>query len=92
VSSAYIKSPTALKHEGFSAGSYKDMTRVANLNEVMWTELFLENPDNLADEIDGLIERLSDYSAAVRECDEKELCRLLKEGRERKTLIDKESF
>ncbi|MEE0745846.1 MAG: prephenate dehydrogenase, partial [Anaerovoracaceae bacterium] len=47
VSNAYIKSPTAQRHEGFSAGSYKDLTRVAKLNEDMWTELFLENPDNL---------------------------------------------
>ena len=51
VSNAYIKSPTAQEHMGFSAGSYKDLTRVAKLNEDMWTELFLENPDNLADEI-----------------------------------------
>ena len=44
VSNAYIKSPTAQEHMGFSAGSYKDLTRVAKLNEDMWTELFLENP------------------------------------------------
>lgn len=92
LSSAYIKSPTALKHDGFSAGSYKDMTRVANLNEDMWTELFLENPDNLADEIDGLITRLGEYSLAIRENDEQTLHDLLREGRERKTLIDKECF
>ena len=58
VSNAYIKSPTAMVHAGFSAGSYKDLTRVAKLNEHMWTELFLENPDYLAEEIDTLIENL----------------------------------
>ena len=68
------------------------MTRVANLNEDMWTELFLENPDNLADEIDGLITRLGEYSLAIRENDEQTLHDLLKEGREHKTLIDKECF
>ena len=52
VSSAYIKSPTALHHIGFSAGSYRDMTRVARLNEAMWTELFMENPTYLVEEID----------------------------------------
>ncbi len=51
---------------GFSAGSYKDLTRVAKLNEDMWTELFLENPDNLAGEIDTLIENLQVYSWAIR--------------------------
>jgi prephenate dehydrogenase len=92
LSSAYIKSPTAAKHRGFSAGSYNDMTRVANLNEDMWTELFLENPDNLANEIDGLIERLHEYSTAIRDNDEARLHDLLKTGRERKTFIDKETF
>ena len=73
VSNAYIKSPTALEHSGFSAGSYKDLTRVAKLNEVMWTELFLENADNLAAEIDTLIGNLQQYSTAIREREAKTL-------------------
>ena len=92
VSNAYIKSPTALEHSGFSAGSYKDLTRVAKLNEVMWTELFLENADNLAAEIDTLIGNLQKYSTAIRERDAKTLCALLKDGREKKALIDGEIF
>lgn len=92
VSNAYIKSPTALEHSGFSAGSYKDLTRVAKLNEVMWTELFLENADNLAAEIDTLIENLQQYSTAIREKDAETLCALLKDGREKKALIDGEIF
>ena len=59
LSSAYVKSPSALKHNGFSAGSFKDMTRVAKLNEKMWSELFLDNKDNLLLEINALIDRLS---------------------------------
>lgn len=92
VSSAYIKSPSALAHRGFSAGSYKDLTRVAKLNEDMWTELFLENAENLVLEIDGLIDRLSCYSAAIRAGDADGLKSLLAEGRERKALIDGEHF
>ena len=92
VSNAYIKSPTALEHSGFSAGSYKDLTRVAKLNEVMCTELFLENADNLAAEIDTLIGNLQQYSTAIRERDAKTLCALLKDGREKKALIDGEIF
>ena len=65
VSSAYIKSPTANAHKGFSAGSYKDMTRVAWLNPEMWAQLFLDNKDYLADEIDALIENLTAYKEAV---------------------------
>jgi prephenate dehydrogenase len=68
------------------------MTRVAKLNEFMWTELFLENPDFLADELDGLIERLSEFSRVLRERDEEALCDLLAKGRVRKLEIDKEIF
>ncbi len=89
VSSAYIKSPTALLHKGFSAGSYKDMTRVARLNEAMWTELFLDNADNLSQEIETIIENLKEYGEAIRNRDENKLCALLKDGRERKEQADK---
>ncbi|MBN7774495.1 prephenate dehydrogenase [Clostridium aminobutyricum] len=92
VSSAYIKSPSALEHKGFSAGSYKDMTRVATLNEDMWTELFLDNSEFLEEEIDGIINRLTEYSNALKSKDAPSLRELLKEGRERKALIDGEKF
>lgn len=89
VSSSYIKSPSALCHTGFSAGSFRDLTRVAHLNETMWTELFMDNRDNLADEIDTLIERLKEYSLAIRSGDRETLFNLLKDGREKKDLSDK---
>ena len=92
VSSAYIKSPAAMRHKGFSAGSYKDLTRVAKLNEDMWTELFLDNPDFLAEEIDGIAERLKEYSRAIKEKDTETLRQLLREGREKKAIIDGEIF
>lgn len=89
VSSAYVKSPAAAEHRGFSAGSFRDMTRVAFLNEKMWAELFLLNRDNLAQEIDALVERLQQYSAAIRSGDEEGLTELLGEGRKCKTELDK---
>lgn len=92
VSSAYIKSPAALKHNGFSAGSYRDLTRVAKLNEHMWTELFLDNPDYLVKEIDEIIGHLQEYSDAIKSKDKDSLCALLKDGREKKALIDGEIF
>lgn len=84
VSNAYVKSPTAAAHKGFSAGSYKDLTRVAWLNPEMWTELFLENKDNLTREIDTLIEELRQYRDAMAADDPETLCRLLDEGKKRK--------
>jgi len=89
VSNAYIKSPTAKSHRGFSAGSYKDLTRVAKLNEVMWTELFLENADNLVSELDGLIASLTAYRNAIDSGDGETLQELLAEGRRCKEEVDR---
>ena len=87
-SNAYIKSPTAKKHKGFSAGSYKDMTRVAWLAPHMWAELFMENKDFLLKEIDCYIEHLSEYKTAMENGDEETLIRLLDEGKRRKEEVD----
>lgn len=92
VSSSYIKSPTAYKHQGFSAGSYKDLSRVAKLNSKMWTELFLENKSNLVDEIDEVIAHLNEYRQALDTCNANKLYELLEEGTKCKIEIDKEQF
>lgn len=88
ISNAYIKSPTAAEHKGFSAGSYKDMTRVAWLNAQMWAELFLENRDCLLRELGWLMESLREYRAALEKNDLPELTRLLEEGKKRKEEVD----
>ena len=88
VSSAYIKSPAATQHNGFSAGSYKDMTRVAWLNPTMWAELFLENGDFLTSELDTIIHHLTEYRQAIAEGDRERLVSLLDEGRRRKEEVD----
>lgn len=89
LSNAYVKSKTADDHRGLSAGSFKDMTRVAYLNEQMWTELFLENKENLIGEIDVLINNLKEYKEALGNSDEVRLKSLLKDGREKKEQLDK---
>ena len=89
VSNAYVKSPTAQNHKGFSAGSYKDMTRVAWLNENMWTELFLENKQPLIYEIDHIINSLTEYRNAIAEGDGDTLRGLLRDGRIAKEKVDK---
>lgn len=88
VSSAYIKSPRAMEHHGFSAGSYKDLTRVAKLNPQMWTELFLENGDMLSREIDAIIQHLTEYRRAIADNDVQGLYNLLDEGRKIKEDLD----
>lgn len=81
VSSAYIKSPEARKHNGYSAGSYKDLTRVAKLNEDMWTELFLLNQKPLVQEIDEIIKHLTEYRDSIAMGDAERLRALLRDGR-----------
>ena len=90
LSNAYVKSETAKVHRGLSAGSFKDLTRVAYLNETMWTELFLENKENLIAEIGTLIHNLEKYKDALEQEDGDRLKNLLKEGRELKESLDKE--
>jgi len=84
VSSAYIKSPEAQRRRGFSAGSFRDMTRVAHLDEAMWTELFLDDADYLTEQLEILIDHLNEYREALAAHDAEKLQALLKEGREKK--------
>ena len=88
ISNAFIKSPTARNHKGFSAGSYKDLTRVAWLNAQMWAELFTENKDHVLAELDYLLDSLSAYRDALYAGDITALTALLEEGKLRKEEVD----
>ena len=88
VSGAYVKNPLSAEHRGFSAGSFLDMTRVARLNENMWTELFLENADLLLPALDDLILRLGEYRDALASGDAERLRPVLREGRVAKEALD----
>ena len=90
VSCAYVGSPSAPNFQGFSAGSFKDMTRVAKLNEDMWTELFLENQDALVREIDTLVEELAAFAYVIRRGDRENLRNMLRRARIIKETIDKD--
>jgi len=83
-----VKSPTAQGHHGFSAGSYRDLTRVAHLNPRMWTELMLANRGNLAGELDTIIASLAAYRDALVNDDAAALESLLAEGDRIKRTLD----
>lgn len=83
-SSAYVKSPEAQRRRGFSAGSFRDMTRVARLDEDMWTELFLDNADFLTEQVDLLVRHLTEYLEVLKRRDADALHTLLRDGREKK--------
>lgn len=88
LSNAFIKSPTALSHKGFSAGSYRDLTRVAWLNAQMWAELFMENKDCVLEELDIYLKNLQAYRDAIAQDDLPGLTALLEEGKKRKEEVD----
>lgn len=88
ISNAFIKSPTALLHKGFSAGSYKDLTRVAWLNPQMWAQLCMENRENMLFELDSYIASLQAYRSALEKEDMNTLTTLLDEGKRRKEEVD----
>ena len=89
VSSSYMKSPTATSFMGFSAGSFRDMTRVARLSPEMWAELTIENADFLVGEIDNLIGSLTQYKNALKNGDKEEMKKLLADGNDKKLLSEK---
>ena len=86
VSSAYIMSPEALKRRGFSAGSFRDMTRVASMDEKLWTELFLYNRDFLIEQLETVIKNINEYLDALKENNSEKLEELIREGREIKNI------
>ena len=88
LSNAFIKSPTARQHKGFSAGSYKDLTRVAWLNAPMWSELFLENRENLLFELNTYLDSLTAYRDALEARDGERLTALLEAGKKAKEEVD----
>ncbi len=77
----YVQSPCSARHEGFSAGSYRDVSRVATVDENLWCELFAENSDLLENELEHLIARLEEFRKAIEERDEAHMARMIKEGR-----------
>lgn len=88
VSNAFIKSPAATVHHGYSAGSYKDLTRVARLDSKLWSSLMIDNSDKLLPELEILINNLEKYRKALENNNEEELQNLLEEGNKIKLTID----
>lgn len=88
VSNAYVKSPSLKNEQGFSAGSFQDLTRVARLNEDLWTSLFIMNKEPLLFELNGILNNLNDYKRALENEDVETMRKLLAEGRKLKEEAD----
>ncbi len=91
VSNCYIKSGSAVKSCGFSAGSFQDMTRVAKMNVELWTDLFLKNSEYLINDIEELVENLNEIKKQLECGNKEELEKILQAGNDRKNDINRQS-
>lgn len=84
---AYVMSPCCINHKGFSAGSYKDVSRVANINAELWSELFLENREPLIGELETLRDNILAITDAVKANDKKRIEELLSKATKTKEAL-----
>lgn len=84
---SYVLSPSCPNHKGFSAGSYRDVSRVANINSKLWSELFLENKEPLMQELDILIKNITSIINAIKSDDRQNLTDLLEQGHKIKEML-----
>ena len=77
---SYVLSPLAPQHAGFSAGSYRDVSRVARINAEMWAQLFIDNKEPLIREIDDLVGNLQKFRSAIEAEDAPALRALMEQG------------
>lgn len=81
---AYVLSPRCKEHRGFSAGSYRDVSRVADINDALWTRLFLDNREALVAELDQLAGALGRFRDAIAAGDADGLQGLLRQASQAK--------
>ena len=80
ISSAYVREPLAAAHNGYSAGSFRDMTRVGAPDPDVWTELFMLNREKLSAVLVRFIERLEDFREAISAGDAERIHAALQDG------------
>jgi len=88
ISSCYIQSDLADVHNGFSAGSFRDLSRVARMNPIMWTELVLDNKTELLPELESFINRLTAFKDALRTNNEAKIKTMFQNGNAKKEQIE----
>ncbi len=87
IACGYVFSPCCMNHKGFSAGSYRDVSRVANINGILWSELFIENKEPLLAEIDTFIENITRIRNSIEKGNRTELAELLSKGKQIKEAL-----
>ena len=71
-------------NRAYTAGAFRDCTRIANINPELWTQLFIENKDFLLDELDSFITSVTRIRDAIKTENHSELVTMLSEVRTNK--------
>lgn len=75
--------------EKYTGDSFRDLTRIAKINEEMWSELFLLNKDALLSEMDAFIEDFKGFRSMIEEGDREGMMEKMRASTMRRSLFDK---
>lgn len=73
----------------YTGDSFRDLTRIARINESMWPELFLLNKEILLEEITAFEEAVDHFKKALEEDDREEMSRLMVQSTKRRELFER---
>ena len=75
--------------EKFTGDSFRDLTRIARINDLMWSELFVANKDLLLDQMNLFIDKFCDLKAMLEAEDIDGMRAMMRYSTERRALFDK---
>ena len=75
--------------EKYTGDSFRDLTRIAKINDLMWSELFLMNREALLKQMDNFAEEFSRLRAYVADSNREEMRQMMKTSTARRALFDK---
>ena len=87
IASALVESAPDEKITAFGGGSFEDLTRIAMINAPLWTELFISNKEKLTVHIENFIARMNEFKNLIQKEDKTALENLLKDVREKRSLM-----
>ena len=73
----------------YTGDSFRDLTRIARINENMWTELFLENRDELLSQMDLFLEKFTQLRNALAAGDAETMKEMMRLSTYRRSFFDK---
>ena len=76
--------------ERFTGDSFRDLTRIAKINEVMWSELFIDNKEHLLRQMNMFLRQFEKLKKTLEDEDAEEMKKIMRLSTERRKIFDKE--